>query len=262
MPRTRPDIPRRPADTRRPLWSAGRQQSPRLQPPSRSVPVQEVTPHFCGEGGEGGGEARGGGGGEGEGAGGEGGEGGGRGGAGGAARPLHCPPKHRPSFSSMHQVPSATGDHVPGHAPSWHGSASWQLFAPKHGTSRQEAAFIVEDVPVVKDLAAVEPGAEAFGRRSHVRDDLARARARARVRVGVGVRFKVGVRVGAGARVGHTAPARFTVTLHPPVAHRGARPVRAAGYGVGAIARVEVAARSAPRRLAHARMPVCGRGHS
>ena len=58
---------------------------------------------------------------------------------------------------------------------------------------------VVEDAPVVKDLAAVEPSAEAFGRRSHVRNDLDRARARVRVRVGV--RFKVGVRVGAGARV-------------------------------------------------------------
>ena len=58
---------------------------------------------------------------------------------------------------------------------------------------------VVEDAPVVKDLPAVEPGAEAFGRRSHVRNDLDRARARVRVRVGV--RFKVGVRVGAGARV-------------------------------------------------------------
>ena len=50
--------------------------------------------------------------------------------------------------------------------------------------------------------------------------------------------------------------------MHPRVAHRGARAVRAAGYGAGAVARVEVAARPAPRRLAHAGVPVGGRGRS
>ena len=148
---------------------------------ARTVPVQEVTPHFCGEGGEGGGEARGGGGGEGEGAGGEGGEGGGRGGAGGAARPLHCPPRHRPSCSSMHHVPSATGDHVPGHAPSWHGSASWQLFAPKHGTSRHEAALWKMHLVGVRVRVRVK------------------VRVRVRVGVRVRVRIRVRVRVGVGA---------------------------------------------------------------